>query len=92
MAGESGADVYDRVTIFEDHLVRDIDSGRFGEEVNLVLITHGLTLRVFLSRWFHWTVEEFDVRPLLTLTRSQFRCVRFTTLVVPMQEDHLVCI
>lgn len=25
--GESGADVYDRMTIFEDHLVRDINAG-----------------------------------------------------------------
>lgn len=25
--GESGADVYDRITIFEDHLVRDINAG-----------------------------------------------------------------
>ena len=26
--GESGADVYDRMTIFEDHMVRDINAGR----------------------------------------------------------------
>lgn len=25
--GESGADVYDRMTIFQDHLVRDINAG-----------------------------------------------------------------
>ena len=25
--GESGADVYDRMTMFEDHLVRDINAG-----------------------------------------------------------------
>jgi hypothetical protein len=35
-AGESGADVYDRITIFEDHMVRDIDAGRFGENTNMV--------------------------------------------------------
>ena len=28
--GESGADVYDRMTIFEDHLVRDINAGEHG--------------------------------------------------------------
>lgn len=28
--GESMADVYDRITIFEDHLVRDMEAGRFG--------------------------------------------------------------
>lgn len=58
--GESGADVFDRITIFEDHLVRDIDAGRFPANTNLVLITHGLTLRIFLSRWFHWTVKELE--------------------------------
>ena len=26
--GESGADVYDRMTIFEDHMIRDINAGR----------------------------------------------------------------
>uniref|UniRef100_A0A1D2AFU0 Broad-range acid phosphatase DET1 n=1 Tax=Auxenochlorella protothecoides TaxID=3075 RepID=A0A1D2AFU0_AUXPR len=57
--GESGADVYDRMTIFEDHLVRDINAGRFGPDATLVLVTHGLALRIFLMRWFHWTVEEF---------------------------------
>lgn len=32
-SGESGADVYDRITILENHLLRDIDAGRFpGDE------------------------------------------------------------
>jgi broad specificity phosphatase PhoE len=57
--GESGADVYDRMTIFEDHLVRDINAGRFARGTSLVLVTHGLALRVFLMRWFHWTVDQF---------------------------------
>lgn len=58
--GESGADVYDRITIFEDHLVRDINAGRFAQgNTNLVLVTHGLALRIILMRWFHWTVDQF---------------------------------
>jgi len=57
--GESGADVYDRVTIFEDHMIRDINAGRFSDGTNLVLVTHGLALRIFLMRWFHWTVEQY---------------------------------
>eukprot|EP00210_Caulerpa_lentillifera_P007097 g6790.t1 len=58
--GESGADVYDRITIFEDHLVRDINAGRFSQgNTNLVLVTHGLALRIILMRWFHWTVDQF---------------------------------
>jgi broad specificity phosphatase PhoE len=57
--GESGADVFDRITIFEDHLVRDINAGRFSSKTSLVLITHGLALRIFLMRWLHWTVDQF---------------------------------
>lgn len=58
--GESGADVYDRITIFEDHLVRDIETGRFPENCTVIIVTHGLTLRLFLMRWFHWTVSELE--------------------------------
>jgi len=58
--GESGADVYDRITMFSDHMVRDIDAGRFPEDTNMILCTHGLTLRLFLMRWFHWTVAEYE--------------------------------
>lgn len=57
--GESGADVYDRITIFEDHMIRDINAGRFANKTNLVLVTHGLALRVFLMRWFHWTLAQY---------------------------------
>ena len=57
--GESGADVYDRMTLFEDHLVRDINAGRFAGDTSLVLVTHGLAARIFLMRWFHWTVDQF---------------------------------
>eukprot|EP00798_Chlamydomonas_sp_ICE-L_P006550 gene6550-3202_t len=58
--GESGADVYDRLTIFEDHFPRDMMNGQF-RDCSVVLCIHGLTLRVFLMRWFHliWTVDEF---------------------------------
>lgn len=64
--GESAADVYDRVTGFRETLRADIDIGRFqrpesrSENVNLVLVSHGLTLRVFLTRWYKWTVNQFE--------------------------------
>lgn len=48
--GESGADVYDRMTIFEDHMIRDINAGRYSNNTSLVLVTHGLALRIFLMR------------------------------------------
>lgn len=51
--------MYDRLTIFEDHIVRDMNAGRYAN-VTLVLITHGLALRIFLMRWLHWSVEEFE--------------------------------
>ncbi|KAK4422580.1 Phosphoglycerate mutase-like protein AT74 [Sesamum alatum] len=64
--GESAADVYDRITGFRETLRSDIEIGRFqppGElspNMNLVIVSHGLTLRVFLMRWYKWTVEQFD--------------------------------
>lgn len=56
--GESGADVYDRCATFLDTLHRDFEKINFPE--NLVIVTHGFTLRVFLMKWFHYTVQEFE--------------------------------
>jgi broad specificity phosphatase PhoE len=64
--GESAADVYDRITGFRETLRSDIDVGRFqrpeasSKNMNLVIVSHGLTLRVFLMRWYKWTVEQFE--------------------------------
>jgi broad specificity phosphatase PhoE len=64
--GESAADVYDRITGFRETLRSDIDVGRFqrpearSKSMNLILVSHGLTLRVFLMRWYKWTVEQFE--------------------------------
>ena len=56
--GESCADVYDRVSGFFDTLFRDFERENFPR--NVIIITHGMTIRVFLMRWYHWTVEEFE--------------------------------
>ena len=56
--GESGADVYDRVTTFLDTLHRDFEKPNYPE--NVLIVSHGLTIRLFLMRWFHWSVEEFE--------------------------------
>jgi broad specificity phosphatase PhoE len=56
--GESGADVFDRVSTFMETLFRDFNKPDYPS--NVLLVTHGLTLRLFLMRWFHWTVEEFE--------------------------------
>ena len=64
--GESGSDVYDRVSTFLESLWRYIEAvpstaGRppmSGH--NVVIVTHGLTMRLFCMRWFHWSVEYFE--------------------------------
>ena len=56
--GESAADVYDRVSDFFGTLHRDFEKETFPE--NCIIISHGMTIRLFLMKWFHWTVEEFE--------------------------------
>jgi broad specificity phosphatase PhoE len=56
--GESGADVFDRVSTFLETLHRDFRKSSYPE--NALIISHGLTFRIFLMRWFHWSVEEFE--------------------------------
>ncbi|GAA2200536.1 histidine phosphatase family protein [Sinomonas flava] len=56
--GESGSDVYDRVTGFMETLYRHW--ARPAYPPNALLVTHGLTMRLFCMRWFRWTVEYFE--------------------------------
>jgi broad specificity phosphatase PhoE len=56
--GESCADVYDRISDFMHSMYRDFDKENFPP--NVVIVSHGMTMRMFLMRWFHWTVEEFE--------------------------------
>ncbi|KAI8837861.1 histidine phosphatase superfamily [Chytridium lagenaria] len=56
--GESGADVYDRMSTFLETLHRQFLRTDFPPV--LVIVTHGLSSRLFLMRWFHWSVEEFE--------------------------------
>lgn len=58
-SGESCADVYDRVSSFLDTMFRDFEKKDFPE--NVIIVGHGMTNRVFLMRWFHWTPEYFEV-------------------------------
>ncbi|KAJ0464497.1 putative phosphoserine phosphatase [Helianthus annuus] len=62
--GESAADVYDRVSSFLESLWRDIDMNRLNHDpstdLNLIIVSHGVALRVFLMKWFKWTVEQFE--------------------------------
>lgn len=56
--GESGSDVYDRVSSFMETLFRHWTNPEYPE--NALFVTHGLTMRLFCMRWFHWTVEYFE--------------------------------
>jgi len=56
--GESGADVYDRVSSFNGSLWRRFAEDDFASVA--VLVTHGLCSRVFLMAWYHYSVEFFE--------------------------------
>ena len=56
--GESGSDVYDRVSSFMETLHRHWTTPDYAP--NALLVTHGLTMRLFCMRWFHWSVEYFE--------------------------------
>lgn len=56
--GESAADAYDRVSGFNESLWRQFGEDDFASVC--VLVTHGLMTRVFLMKWYHWSVEYFE--------------------------------
>ena len=56
--GESGADVYDRISTFLESMHRDFQKETY--PTVSVIFTHGNALRLFLMRWYHWTVEEYE--------------------------------
>ncbi|NYE94943.1 broad specificity phosphatase PhoE [Psychromicrobium silvestre] len=56
--GESGSDVYDRISSFLETLYRHWTRPDYAP--NSLLVTHGLTMRLFCMRWFHWSVEYFE--------------------------------
>jgi broad specificity phosphatase PhoE len=51
------ADCYDRVSGFLESFVRSIQKI---DSKQALLITHGLALRVFVMRFLHLSVEQFD--------------------------------
>ncbi len=55
--GESPADCYDRTSGFLESLMRQTERKR-AERV--LVVTHGLTIRCFVMRFLHLTVEQFD--------------------------------
>jgi broad specificity phosphatase PhoE len=56
--GESGADVYDRCSALLETVYRDFRKETFPP--NCAFIGHGLTNRMLVTRWLHWTPEQFE--------------------------------
>ena len=56
--GESGADVYDRISTFLESLHRDFKKDKKTEVV--LISTHGITSLIFLMRFFHWKYEDYE--------------------------------
>ncbi|KAG2374709.1 hypothetical protein C9374_010453 [Naegleria lovaniensis] len=56
--GESGSDVFCRVSSFCGSMLRSMEEHRQPFD-NYVLISHGLTCRLFLMRYYHWSVDTF---------------------------------
>ena len=56
--------MFNRVTSFISTLFRDSNQlrgqGVDPERMNIVIVTHGLAIRLFLMRWFQLTVDEFE--------------------------------
>jgi broad specificity phosphatase PhoE len=58
-SGESCADVYDRITTFLETLWRLMRALPALEGGVVLVISHGLTNRIFAMRWLHWSAEQF---------------------------------
>ena len=56
--GESPADCYDRVSGFLESFVRSLEKT---DSQQALVVSHGLALRVFVMRFLHLSVEEFDL-------------------------------
>ena len=94
--GESGADVYDRVSAFLGTFHRDMQqvntemNENIMDDATALFVTHGITARLFLMRWLHWSVDEFESlhNPpncgLLHLRRegSEYRLCRESTYLI----------
>jgi broad specificity phosphatase PhoE len=55
--GESPADCYDRTSSFLESMMRQVERK---QTERILIVTHGLTIRCFVMRFLHLTVEEFD--------------------------------
>jgi broad specificity phosphatase PhoE len=57
--GESCADVCDRISSFLTTMHRDFEKEDFPP--NVLIVTHGMTMRCFVKRWFHMDRDVFEL-------------------------------
>jgi len=55
--GESPADCFDRTSSFLESLMRQVERKK---KHHVLIVSHGLTIRCFVMRYLHLTVEQFD--------------------------------
>jgi len=55
--GESPADCYDRTSSFLESMMRQVERKN---SQRVLIVTHGITLRTFVMRFLHLSVEQFD--------------------------------
>jgi broad specificity phosphatase PhoE len=55
--GESPADCYDRISTFLESMMRQI---KRKEVENVLIVSHGITIRCFVMRFLHLRVEDFN--------------------------------
>ena len=84
--GESPADCFDRSSDALESILRQVSRKK---KKNIVIVTHGLTIRCILARFLHLTVEQFEslanpgncdiitIAPTHTLQKPKFTCGRW---------------
>jgi len=55
--GESPADCYDRTSAFLESMMRQVERCH---KTKILIVCHGMTLRCFVARYLHLTVEQFE--------------------------------
>ena len=70
--GESGSDVYDRVSLFFESLYRQMDN--YGKEITenrvFIIVSHGTLLRMILMRYERMAIEDYHKMPNLHNTET----------------------
>ena len=93
--GESPADCYDRTSAFLDSLMRQRERLQAN---GALIVAHGMTIRCFVTRFLHLTVEQFEsldnpgnceivtIAPVEQLVAPVFTCGRWGVQGIRLRE------